>query len=69
MPTEIAKWAQSAETSILAAFDPENWRVPEGVEYGPQAGIEPGDIIPPSQGRFGPRVEHAILGPSRESTA
>lgn len=57
---QIAQWLQSAEAGILAAFDPENWRVPDGVEYGPETGIKPGDTVAPSQARFGRRVEQAI---------
>jgi len=57
---EIAHWLQSAETGIRAWHDPENWRVPPDMEFGPEIGIEPGDILPPSQGRMGPSVEATI---------
>jgi len=67
---------------ILAWHDPDNWRIPEGVKFGPETGIEPGDTLPPSQGRMGPAVELAIkqfdsvrglarlaFGPAHEVTA
>lgn len=57
---DIARWLQRAETGVLAWHDPTNWRVPEGVEFGPETGIKPGDVLPPSQGRMGPAVEATI---------
>ena len=57
---EIAQWLQAAERGILGWHNPEGWRVPEGMEFGPDTGIKPGDILPPSQGRMGPAVEAAI---------
>ncbi len=57
---EIAHWLQSAETGIRAWHDPENWRVPPDMEFGPKTGIKPGDVVPPSQGRMGPSVETTI---------
>jgi len=58
--SDISQWLQQAETGILAWHDPENWRVPDGIEFGEETGIQPGDIVPPSQGRMGPSVETAI---------
>jgi hypothetical protein len=57
---EIAHWLQSAETGIRAWHDPENWRVRPEMEFGPETGIRPGDVVPPSQGRMAPSVETAI---------
>jgi hypothetical protein len=79
---DISRWLQAAEVGILAWHDPDTWRVPEDGEFGPESGIEPGDILPPSQGRMGPSVELAIkefdsvrglarlaFGPAHEVTA
>lgn len=57
---EIAQWLQAAEGGILGWHNPEGWRVPEGMEFGPDTGIKPGHTLPPSQGRMGPAVEAAI---------
>ncbi len=57
---EIAAWAQTAESGVLAWHDPDNWIVTEDIEYGEETGIMPGDILPPSQGRMGPSLEAAI---------
>ena len=57
---DIARWLQEAEAGVLGWHDETNWRVPGDVEFGPESGIEPGDILPPSQGRMGPSIEAAI---------
>lgn len=57
---EIAQWLQAAEAGILAWHNPDGWTVSEGVEFGPDTGIKPGDIVPPSQGRMGPAVQAVI---------
>jgi hypothetical protein len=57
---EIAGWVQAAESGVLAWHDSDNWIVPEGIEYGPETGIEPGGVVPPSQGRMGPSLEASI---------
>lgn len=57
---EIAQWLQTAETGILAWHNPDNWVVPEDVEFGPHSRVRPGDVLPPSQGRMGPSVEASI---------
>jgi len=56
---DIVQWAQSAETTILAYHNPDNWRVPPGMQF--TAGEDrTGEIIPPSQGRIGPVIESAV---------
>jgi hypothetical protein len=68
---DIARWLELTESGVLAWHDPENWRVPEGVEFGREAGIKGGDLVPPSQARMGRRVEasirefHSIRGQAR----
>lgn len=57
---DLARWAVNAADVIERIHNPENWRVPEGVVYGPSTGIKPGDIVPPSQGRIGPVISREV---------
>jgi hypothetical protein len=58
---ELARWLQSAETGILRWHDPENWRIPADTIFPPGSELQPGDVMPPSQGRMGPSIEAAIV--------
>jgi hypothetical protein len=57
---EIARWLQGAESTILAWHNPENWRIPPEMKFGRRSKVKPGDLMPPSQGRMGPRIQSVI---------
>jgi hypothetical protein len=57
---DIARWAKNAGAAVEAAHNPENWRVPEGVVFAPEAGIKASDIMPPSHFRIAPRIQEEI---------
>lgn len=72
----------NASERIDRIRNPENWVVPEGLEFSPGTGIKAGAILPPSQGRIGPVIEAEIpklepiqrltklaFGPKHEVTA